>query len=181
MAMATIVFAAKVADGKAVRFSIDEISPFMVFDRVAWYKDGAWLVPALCAGLGALAITVLLWPVAAIVRRRYGATLQLDPAGLRAFRWSKIGALLLPAGLGPWGWTVSRMLHDDSNLSAKFDSPLLFTQFLGAVAFIVGTAAILWNLRAVWTGDRRWPAKTWSIMLTLEWPSSCCGPLSRSS
>ena len=159
--------AAKVVDGQAVRFSFDEISPFMVFDRVPWYKDGAWVIPALCAGLGALAISVLLWPIAAIVRRRYGAVLQLDPMGLRAFRLSKIGAFLILAGLGLWAWTVSRMLHDDSNLSAKFDSSLLFTQFVGTAAFICGTAAILWNLRSVWTGDRRWPAKTWSIVLTL--------------
>jgi CubicO group peptidase (beta-lactamase class C family) len=159
--------AAKVVDGKPVRFSFDELSPFMVFDRVAWYKDGAWLIPGLCAGLGALALTVLLWPIAAIVRRRYGATLQLDPAALRAFRWSKIGALLILAGLGLWAWTVSRMLNDENNLGTKFDSSLLFTQFFGAIALIGGTAAILWNLRAVWTGERRWPAKTWSIVLTL--------------
>src|SRR6185437_1683080 len=33
--------AAKVVDGKAMRFSIDSISPFMVFDRVPWYEDAA--------------------------------------------------------------------------------------------------------------------------------------------
>src|ERR1700678_3194027 len=105
--------AAKVVDGKAVRFSFDEISPFMVFDRVPWYKDGAWLTPASCAGLGALAITALLWPIAAIVRRRYGATLALDPGALRAYRWSKIGAIVILAGLALWAWTISRMLNDN--------------------------------------------------------------------
>jgi CubicO group peptidase (beta-lactamase class C family) len=159
--------AAKVVAGKAVRFSFDEISPFMVFDRVLWYKDGAWLTPALCAGLGALAITALLWPIAAIVRRRYGATLALDPGALRAYRWSKIGAIAILAGLALWAWTISRMLNDNSNLSAKFDSWLLLTQAFGAIAFIGGCAAILWNLRTVWAGNRRWPAKTWSIVLTL--------------
>src|SRR6202451_4665317 len=39
--------AAKVVDGKVVRFSIDGISPFMVFDRVQWYANAAWLLPAL--------------------------------------------------------------------------------------------------------------------------------------
>jgi CubicO group peptidase (beta-lactamase class C family) len=159
--------AAKVVDGKAVRFSFDEISPFMVFDRVPWYKDGAWLTPALCAGLGALAITALLWPIAAIVRRRYGATLALDPGALRAYRWSKIGAIVILAGLALWAWTISRMLNDNSNLGAKFDSWLLLAQAFGAIAFIGGGAAILWNLRTVWAGNRRWPAKTWSIVLTL--------------
>jgi hypothetical protein len=26
---------------------------------------------------------------------------------------------------------------------------------------------ILWNLRVVWSGQRRWPAKLWSVILTL--------------
>jgi CubicO group peptidase (beta-lactamase class C family) len=159
--------AVKVIDGKAVRFSFDELSPFMVFDRVPWYKDGAWLTPALCAGLGALAITALLWPIAAIVRRRHGATLALDSGALRSYRWSKIGAIVILAGAALWAWTISRMLNDNSNLGAKFDSSLLFTQVFGAIAFIGGSAAILWNLRTVWTGNRRWPAKTWSIVLAL--------------
>jgi CubicO group peptidase (beta-lactamase class C family) len=159
--------AVKVIDGKAVRFSFDELSPFMVFDRVPWYKDGAWLTPALCAGLGALAITALLWPIAAIVRRRYGATLALDSGALRSYRWSKIGAIVILAGLALWAWTISRMLNDNSNLGAKFDSSLLLTQVFGAIAFIGGSAAILWNLRTVWAGNRRWPAKTWSIVLAL--------------
>ena len=34
-----IVLAAKVVDGKAVRFSFDELSPFMVFERVPWYSE----------------------------------------------------------------------------------------------------------------------------------------------
>ncbi len=38
--------AAKVVDGKAVRFSIDLLSPFMVFERPPWYQDGAWLLAA---------------------------------------------------------------------------------------------------------------------------------------
>ena len=33
--------AAKVVDGKPVRFSFDLLSPFMVFERVPWYADSA--------------------------------------------------------------------------------------------------------------------------------------------
>src|SRR6202789_1611532 len=61
--------AAKVENGKVVRLSIDLLSPFMVFERAPWYQDGAWLLPLLYASLGALALTALLWPVRALVRR----------------------------------------------------------------------------------------------------------------
>jgi CubicO group peptidase (beta-lactamase class C family) len=160
--------AAKVVDGKVVRFSFDELSPFMVFDRVPWYQDAAWLVPALCAALGALLLTALLWPVTAIVRRRFSATLALEPKALRAYRMSKVGAILILAGLGVWTLTFSKMLNDYNHLSSKFDSTLHLTQFFGVIAFIGGFALILWNLKAVWTGQRRWPAKLWSVVLALS-------------
>jgi hypothetical protein len=30
-----------------------------------------------------------------------------------------------------------------------------------------GFVCVLLNLRAVWAGTRRWPAKTWSVVLSL--------------
>ena len=115
----------------------------------------------------ALALTALSWPVAAIVRRRYGAALTLDPRALRAFRLSKIGAILILAALGMWAMTIARMLKDINNLSAKFDLTIRFAQLFGMLAIVGGLAAMLWNLRMVWTGQRHCPAKIWSIVLTL--------------
>jgi CubicO group peptidase (beta-lactamase class C family) len=160
--------AAKVVDGKVVRFSIDGISPFMVFDRVPWYENSTWLLPAVCVALAALLLTALFWPITAIVRRRFGATVALAPDDLRVYRFSKVGSILILAGLGVWAFTFFRMLNDFNNLSAKFDSTLHFTQLFGVLAFIVGSALILWNLWKVWSGTRRWPAKLWSIVLALS-------------
>src|ERR1700719_695750 len=101
--------AAKVVDGKAVRFSIDGISPFMVMDRVQWYADAAWLVPALYCAVAVLLLTAVFWPITAIVRRRFAASLALGPDALRAYRLSKVGSLLLLAGMGLWAFTVIRM------------------------------------------------------------------------
>jgi CubicO group peptidase (beta-lactamase class C family) len=159
--------AAKVVDGKLVRFSIDGISPFMVFDRAPWYQDSAWLIPLLCASLAVLAVTALLWPIAAIVRRRYGATLALDANALRAFRLSKIGAILILAALCIWALTLYLLIKDINNLGSKFDSTVRFAQIIGVIVFIGGFGLMLWNLWTVWRGTRRWPAKVWSIVLAL--------------
>jgi len=160
--------AAKVVDGKAVRFSFDEMSPFMVFDRVPWYQNAAWLVPGLIVSAVALLLTVLAWPVAAIVRRRYGARLALGPQALRAYRMSKLAALAILAALSMWALTIGLMLKDNNNLSAKFDPVLHLAQALGCVAFLGGFLAMLWNLKVVWCGARRWPARTWSVVLALS-------------
>jgi CubicO group peptidase (beta-lactamase class C family) len=159
--------AAKVVDGKAVRFSFDELSPFMVFERPPWYQNAAWLLPLLAAGLSALLVTALLWPVTAIVRRRYGAKLILEGPALRASRWSKIAAILILAALGTWVTAIGMMFKDLNKLGAKFDSMIHFAQIFGIVVFIGGFVPMLWNLRTVWSGNRRWPAKVWSIVLVL--------------
>jgi CubicO group peptidase (beta-lactamase class C family) len=157
--------AAKVVDGNVVRWSFDELSPFMVFERPVWYQNGAWLVPMVIAGVVALVLTALLWPITVIVRRRFGGTLALDPKSLRAYRWSKIGSIVILAGLIAWGLTLAMMLKDINNLSAKFDSTVRFAQVVGIVTFIGGFGLMLWNLFTVWSGTRRWPAKLWSVVL----------------
>jgi len=159
--------AAQVVDGKVVRFSIDLLSPFMVFDRAPWYQDSAWLIPLLCASVAAFALTALAWPIAAIVRRRYGATLALDANALRAFRLSKIAAILILAALATWAVTLMLMIKDINNLSSKFDLTVRFAQIFGIIAFIGGFGVMLWHLWTVWNGTRRWPAKVWSIVLAL--------------
>jgi CubicO group peptidase (beta-lactamase class C family) len=161
------LLAAKVVDGKVVRFSFDELSPFMVFEPVRWYQSSAWLLPLLCASLGALLLTGLTWPIAAVVRRQYRATLALDPKSLRAYRWSKVAAIVIFAALATWALTVTLMLKDINNLSSKFDSTVRFAQIFGIVAFIGGFGVMLWHLWTVWSGARRWPAKVWSIVLVL--------------
>jgi CubicO group peptidase (beta-lactamase class C family) len=160
--------AAKVVDGKAVRFSIDGISPFMVLDRVQWYADAAWLVPALYCALAVLLLTAVFWPITAIVRRRFGASLALGPDALRAYRLSKVGSILLLAGLGLWAFTIIRMFNDFNNLTNKFNGNVRFAELFGIMAFLLGSAFVAWNLWTVWKGTRRWPAKTWSIVLALS-------------
>jgi CubicO group peptidase (beta-lactamase class C family) len=160
--------AAKVVDGKVVRFSIDLLSPFMVFDRAPWYRNSAWLLPLVICSVAALLLTVVLWPVTAIVRRSFGAKLALDAPSLRAYRYSKLAALAILFALGVWGVTLSRMLGDVNNLSAKFDTAVHIAQLVGIVAFVGAFVVLWWHLLKVWGGARRWPAKVWSIVLALS-------------
>jgi CubicO group peptidase (beta-lactamase class C family) len=158
---------AKVVDGRPVLFSFNELSPFMVFDRVPWYADGGWLKPLLFASFGALLLTVLVWPAAAIVRRRYHAPLALDADSLSAYRWSRIGSLAIVAALCVWGLFIVLILNDTGTLGGRLDPLLIFAQLLSIVGFWGGLALMLWNLAVVWRGQRRWPARLWSIVLVI--------------
>jgi CubicO group peptidase (beta-lactamase class C family) len=160
--------AAKVVDGKVTRFSFGLAGPFEVFLRPDAARNGAWLVPAVSVSLIALLLTVVFWPITAIVRRRYRARLDLAPPALKAYRASKLGALLILAAFGAWAMSIVAMFSDLNNTTAAFDPILRFDQVLGFIGFIGGFVLMLWNLRAVWSGQRRWPAKLWSVVLVLS-------------
>ncbi len=160
--------AARVVDGRPVRFSFDFLSPFEVFDRAPWYSSSTWLMPLFMASFAAMLLTVLVWPVAAIVRRRYHAPLALDPASRRAYLASRIGAVTIVVALGVWGLFMVLILRDTGTLGGRLDPLLVLAQLLSIVAFIGGLAVMLWNLIAVWRGERRWPAKVWSVVLALS-------------
>jgi CubicO group peptidase (beta-lactamase class C family) len=175
--------AAKVVNGKPVRFSFDMLSPFMVFERVPGYADSSWLLPLFGIGVFALLLTVLVWPVAALVRRRYKAPLALAPSALRAYRWSRVASLVEVAGLAIWLLIFTLILKDSDYLSAGLDPVLWSAQLFGAVAFVGGLLVMLWNLKEVWSGRRRWPAKTWSVVLVVSavavlWTACICKLLS---
>ena len=163
------LLAAKVVDGKVTRFSFGLLGPFEVFLRAEPSRNGAWLTPAFYASLAALALTALLWPITAIVRRRYRARLELLSGELRAYRAGKLGALLMLLAFGAWIGSILAMFSDLNKTTAAFDPVLRFDQIFGFLAFIGGFLLILWNLWTVWrVGHRRWPAKVWSVVLALS-------------
>jgi CubicO group peptidase (beta-lactamase class C family) len=159
--------AARVVDGKPVRWSFDTLSPFEVFDRTPWYQSSGWLMPLLLVSFAALLLTALLWPVAALVRRHYKAPLALDARAASAYRWSRIAALAIVAALSLWGVFIALVLHDTGTLGGRLDPLLLLAQLGSVVAFVGGFLVMVWNLLVVWGGARRWPARTWSMVLAL--------------
>ena len=60
------------------------------------------------------------------------------------------------------------MFSDLTKTTSAFDPVLRFAQIFGFIGFVGGFALTLWNLKAVWTGQRRWPAKLWSVLLAFS-------------
>ncbi len=157
--------AAKVENGRVVRFSIDSASPYIAFDRVPWYLSTAWLTPAMLVSLGALLLTAIALPVAALVRRRYGVKADLAPAALKSYRLTRGFAALAVAVMLAWILFVSTLVSDFSSLSGELDWALVTLQIATPTIFLGLLASAIWNIRHVWTGKRGRFAKFWSIVL----------------
>ena len=158
---------AQVDNGRVVRFSFDGLSPFIVFEPASPATSPAWLLPALIAGLLALALTSLAWPVSALVRRHYGAPYRLTGQDAKAHRWVRIAATAVVGLMIAWGVTIATLMGDLNKLKPSMDGLLWVLQLLSLVVFIGGAAFGAWNALVVVRGPRKWYAKVWAVILAL--------------
>jgi len=160
--------AAKVVDGKVVRVSMDELSPFMVFDPTPGWRSPAWLLPAFFASLAAVVLTSVFWPIAAISRRRHGVRLPLTGLALKGHKVSRIAAAALAAITGGWLLLLIGVASNLEHLAPSLDPLLLLMYTLSLVVYVGGTAAMLWAGWIALTTGRPVAARIWSVILALS-------------
>lgn len=158
--------AARVVDGKVVRWSFDFASPFEMFDRVPFGKSKVWISPALYVSLAVLLLTFLSWPIAWLIRRKYKAAHPLTGTALRGNRATRLMAGLSIAVLVGWG-AVTVMLENPDALAGGLDPLLMGLQIAGLVIFIGAVLVSAWNVWMTWADARPWPRKIWSVVIFL--------------
>jgi CubicO group peptidase (beta-lactamase class C family) len=140
--------AASFTNGRVQRWSIDSVSPFMVWIHPAWYLDAAWLLPAFIFGVVVVALVALSWPIGAISRRRYGVALNEAVVNVRLYRAVRLLCWWVLAVIV--GWAVLFALLS-SNAAADaitlLDWFIGLLQLLGVVGFCLLLAA---SLRSLW-------------------------------
>jgi CubicO group peptidase (beta-lactamase class C family) len=157
-----------VKDGRVVRVSSDLLSGIMVFDRAPASVSGSWLTPATLAACAVLLLTVVAWPTAALIRRRYHAPFPYTGQRATALRWSRYGALALVVALVGWASLVMMMFsHNGMEKVMTKDWLVLVLHALTLVATVGGSAAAIYNVLSTWKGPSGWFAKLWSLLLAL--------------
>ena len=159
--------AAQLVDGKVVRWSMDFMSPFMVFDRVPAGKDGAWLIPAVSVAAAVLLFTVLAMPAGWIVRRRYKLQHTLDKPARQAALATRLSALAILAVLGGWAGVVAAFESTLENATSPLDPWLWLLQIGGLLAFVAAIVSGARNLQLAFKGAGRL-RKFWSVLYLLS-------------
>jgi hypothetical protein len=161
--------AAAVKDGKVTGFGEDDLAAIMVFQPVPFAASSTWNTPLLIGMCGVFLATLLLWPVQALVRRRYGQRFPLSGTTAMLYRAVRIAALLDLLALGGFvaiaqAASTKIYLFDDA-----LDIWLRLLQLLCLLG-VVGAVLSAWNALRVWTEKgRSWWAKisVTAIMLAL--------------
>ena len=154
--------AMKVREGRVQAIWTDALASFMVDLRVPTWQSAELNVALLELATSVLLLTVFLWPVAAIVRHRYGRTLELSGSEARAHRLTRFAALL--AVLYVVGWIIA-MVTDFASM-VGVEPWIRLIQLMGLLC-VAGAVVAVWNAWVTWRGERRIWAKLWSVALAL--------------
>jgi hypothetical protein len=145
---------------EAIAFSRDESGrvrellpnvPIYVAQRVSGLRSKAVLLPLVGGSLAFIALTLLLWPVAALVRKRYGRTLGADSRTRLLHRLSRVVCLLILGMIAVLAWPMSRAAEDVSLLGNRIDAYLHVSHVLGWLAcggliVLIVTAVRFWRM-----------------------------------
>jgi CubicO group peptidase (beta-lactamase class C family) len=159
--------AAKVVDGKPVRWSFDLVAPFTVYDRVPASRSAALLIPAIFVSLAVLLLTFLYWPITWFVRRHYGRALAVTGPARTAYRATRIMVGLDLALLVGWAVFVMVMFGNLERLTSAVDAVLWLLQIASAAVFAGAVGITGWNAWLTWTDGRHWARKLWSAAVLL--------------
>jgi CubicO group peptidase (beta-lactamase class C family) len=159
--------AAKLVDGKVVRWSVDGASPFVMFDRVPGSLSSGWIMPLLYASLLILLLTFLQWPAAALVRRHYKSPLAAEGRSRIAYRGVRLASGLVLAVLVGWMMAFTTMMGDITYLTAAADPMLWTLQIVGLIVFVGAVVIAGWNAWLAFGAKARWTGKLAAIAILL--------------
>lgn len=155
---------AAMQDGKVRWLATDETAPIMVFLPVPAWQSAAWNLPLFGFSCAVLLASLLLWPVGALLNRHYGKPSTLAPAARRAFRWSRVAALLHLLFYAGWFWVLQRMNDSIANMNDGLDGFLRIVQVCGVLA-LLGLVPMLANACYAWRSGNGWWRKLNSLAL----------------
>ena len=129
--------------------------PFMVFQKASWSETSAFNLTIIVSALCVFALTLLLWPVAALVRRHYHRKLELSSGDRRWRLLVRIVCALNLAFVVAFALAIGRGLSDPAKLNRGLDPVLHLIELIGWLG-VLGTLAAIFNFLRTWRDRNRW-------------------------
>ena len=123
--------------------------PIEIFQRVSWNENKTVLSVALGFAVLVFALTLLLWPVGALVRRHYNHKLNLSPQERRLRLLVKLACAVDLGGLIAFAGILAYGFSNLSLFSDRFDPWLRILQLVFLVG-VLGTVAVFYGSYRLW-------------------------------
>jgi len=137
------------------RWQIATDFPADVLQMVPWYRSKNFILWSIIFALAVFALTLFLWPVAALARRHYGYAMQVGRREQRARCWARTVSAL---DLAFWALFLATVVYGGGHLGVltrRLNPWLRFVQIIGWLGAF-GTILAIWNLAVSWGARGRW-------------------------
>ena len=153
------ILIAKVKGGAVTEIATDLYPQIFTMTRAPLWSSSAWNIPAMFATLAMLLLTVVFWPVKAVLRWRYNSPFPLEGRAATVYRLTRIVALIDLVFLGGYFGALAYGSEHLDFFDTSTDWLFLSLQVLGAIG-IAGTLVPLYELRlALADAQRPWWTK----------------------
>jgi hypothetical protein len=157
-----------------VAFVVDKASnrtayidyPFMVLQQVDATLDKQTVNYVIIGfGIGVIILTILFWPVAAILRKHYAKPLTLDDSARRWRRWAKIACIIDTIYLIGLIWVLN--LLQKLALGSKGGWKIHLLQVIGVLGGIGALLTIVTAIKS-WSDSQQWVwYRIWNTLLAV--------------
>jgi len=145
--------------------------PFMVFQKASGWENSAFQLPLIIVSLVVIVLTVLLWPIAVLIRRHYAKPLTQTPPQKRLGLLVRLTCVAFIAFFLGYVIFFSMGLKDIGLLSPKGNPWLRLIQLFGWLG-VLGTVIALYNALKSWQDPARW---LWTRIADTLIALSCLG------
>jgi CubicO group peptidase (beta-lactamase class C family) len=129
--------------------------PVFVFQRAPWEENSGLDLTLLVAAIIIFVLTLLLWPISALLRRHYDYKLILTPRQRHVRLLARLACLFDLLFLCGFMGFFMVSEKDIGLLSPRFNPLLRFIQIIGWIG-VLGTIAALYNVLLSWADRGRW-------------------------
>ena len=129
--------------------------PFMVFQEAPWNESSAFQLPLVIASLAIILLTLILWPVMALLRRHYGKPLELTPRMKNLRLLVRLVCLLNVLFFVGYGVFFALGSKDIGILSPHSNPILRLVQLVGWLG-VLGTLIAIYYALQSWKEPQRW-------------------------
>jgi CubicO group peptidase (beta-lactamase class C family) len=140
--------------------------PFMVFEKTPWYESGPFNNVLIFGALGVLLLTVVFWPVGALVRWHYTRPLTLAPADKRRRRLVRIACLLDAIFALAWIGMLSAF-SDPGKLTDARDPLFRVIQGVGWLGLMASIVALYDGWSALRDRNRWWFSRVHAVAVAI--------------
>ena len=129
--------------------------PFFVFERAPWYLNGTLNLTLIIVAVVLFVLTLLLWPVAALLRKHYRQPLNVEPERRGVRLLTRLVCLVNLLFLVAFLLFFSLAEKDIGMLSPKFNALIRIIQLVGWLG-VIGTIVALLNAMRAWREPGGW-------------------------